>query len=72
MSKYLAGHWDRRNVWSERTTMTREQEVIDTCQRIVRLANELGAAVEELGCALARWNAPTGDQQEHVEVDRIN
>ena len=52
--------------------MTREQEVIDTCQRIVRLANALGTAVEELGHALARWNAPTGDQQEQVEVERIN
>ena len=52
--------------------MTREQEVIDTCQRIVGLANALGAAVEELGRALARWNAPAGDQQEQVEVVRIN
>ncbi len=52
--------------------MTQEQELIKTCQRIVRLANALGAAVEELGSALTRWNAPTEDQQEQIEVERIH
>jgi hypothetical protein len=44
--------------------MTREDEVIEECRTIVRLATALGAAVERLAGALERWNAPTNDAED--------